>query len=303
MRKPTQTQEPPWTLLRLLKWTSDYFKSHDIDDPRAAAEILLAHTLGLTRIDLYLRHDQPMSTEELQRFKPVIKRRVKREPVAYIVGEKEFWSMPFAVTPDVLIPRPETECLVEAALDLLPPARENAIHRIFEPGTGSGAVIVALASERSGHLFFASDRSVRPVTIARRNAAQNGLDGAIRFFAGHWFDACRHSAEFDMILSNPPYIPSGDIPGLQPEIVNFEPKMSLDGGKGGLEAIGHLINAAHRYLMPGGVLLLEIGHDQKEAVGDLIEACGIYEQVEFFKDYSGCDRGVRMIKKMLQSEN
>jgi release factor glutamine methyltransferase len=297
MWNPTQTPEPPWTLLKLLKWTTEYFKSRDIEDPRASAEILLAHAFHLGRIDLYLRYDQPMSAEELQRFKPLVKRRVQREPVAYIVGEKEFWSLSFAVSPDVLIPRPETESLVEAALALIP-SDGSGERRIFEPGTGSGAVIIALAKERPGSLFFASDRSLRALSLARQNAGRHGLVPSIRFFAGDWFDACRRNREgFDLIVSNPPYIPSGVIPGLQPEVSRFEPRISLDGGTDGLRAIRHLIQEAPLHLKPGGGLLLEIGHDQKTPIAEIADRCGSYARIDFFNDFSGWVRGVRLLRK------
>lgn len=297
MQNPASSGQPPWTLLKLLRWATAYFEARDIEDARASAEILLAHSLGLARIDLYLRFDQPLGSDELQRVKPLIQRRVRREPVAYIVGEKEFWSLNFRVTPSVLIPRPETECLVEGALEWLPRDRPEAGLRVLELGTGSGAVIGALASERPGHRFFASDLSVDALCLARANLQRLGLGGAVQFFAGRWFDGCCPTAVFDLIVSNPPYIPREVIAGLQPEITRYEPRVCLDGGPDGLDAIRQIVHEALGHLLPGGGLLLEMGNDQRPAVEQIIEACPGYERVEFYKDYSGWDRGVRLRKK------
>ncbi len=301
-----QNQQKPraseWTILKLLEWATPYFKSHDIDSPRATAEILLAQVLKIERIDLYLRYDQPVLSEELSQFKVLIKRRISREPVAYIVGVKEFWSMDFAVTKDVLIPRPETEHLVAAALSLLPEDSSSGSNpgpqRIFEPGTGSGAIILALAATRTNNLFFASDRSIRAVALARQNATHHGLEKRVDFFCADWFTSLKDgSPRFDMIVSNPPYIPSRSLRVLQPEIYNFEPISALDGDKDGLGSLRHIINHAHFYLNRRGSLLLEIGHDQKNDVQKIIDSCRNYENIIFTKDYSGYDRVVQMTKK------
>jgi len=302
MQNQPKSIDPEWTILKLLKWTTSYFKSPDIDSPRATAEILLAHILKLKRIDLYLRYDQPLSSNELLQFKALIKRRIKREPVAYIVGVKEFWSMDFAVTEDVLIPRPETECLVETSLGLLPEDSNsdpnNPPMRILELGTGSGAVILALASMGTKHLFFASDRSVKAVVLAKQNAKRHGLDSNVNFFCADWFTplkVVRH--QFDMIISNPPYIPTRVISQLQPEIYKYEPIPALDGDEDGLRCLIHIINNAHIYLNRQGSLVLEIGHDQKNEAQKIIEKCGNYKNIVFTKDYSGYHRVVQMQKK------
>lgn len=302
MQNQPKSIDPEWTILKLLKWTTSYFKSHDIDSPRATAEILLAHILKLKRIDLYLRHDQPLISDELLNFKAFIKRRIKREPVAYIVGVKEFWSMDFAVTEDVLIPRPETECLVETSLGLLQEDSNsdpnNPPMRILELGTGSGAVILALASTETKHLFFASDLSIKAVLLAKQNAKHHGLDKTVNFFCADWFTplkVVRH--QFDMIISNPPYIPTQVVSQLQPEIYKYEPISALDGNEDGLHCFRHIINNAHVYLNLQGSLVLEIGHDQKNEVQNIAEKCGNYKNIVFTKDYSGYHRVVQMQKK------
>ena len=302
MENHPKPRDPEWTILKLLGWAASYFKSRGIDSPRATAEILLANILGLRRIDLYLRYDQPLGTDELAQFKALLKRRIDREPVAYIVGVKEFWSLDFAVTRDVLIPRPETECLVEAALSFLPDNSnqdpEFEPKRILELGTGSGAIILALASERTKHLFFASDRSFSAVVLAKENARRHRLEHAVHFFCGDWLMPLGHGRlKFDAILSNPPYIPTQAISRLQPEIYKYEPITALDGDQDGLNCLRLIIGGAHRFLNSGGRLLLEIGHDQKPEVEKIISGCGNYENIVFKKDYSGYDRVVQMQQK------
>ncbi len=295
MQNRLENNEPKWTILDLLKWTTTYFHSHAIDSPRAAAEILLAEVLGLKRIDLYLRYDQPLNRDELSAFKYIIKRRTRREPIPYILESKEFWSLELCVNPDVLIPRPETEHLVEVALSQMP---KPLPLRILELGTGSGAISIALASERPEHRLIAVDRSINAVRIARENAGRHHVEDRINFFVGEWFQSLNeHFHPFDMIVSNPPYIKTGDIGTLQPEIYEYEPHMALDGGEDGLQWIRHIIFHASRYLKPGGILILEIGHDQKEAIQKIIASLDWCKQVDFIMDYSGHHRIMQLQKK------
>jgi release factor glutamine methyltransferase len=290
--------EPRWTIIKLLQWSASYFKTHDIDSPRATGEILLAHALKCERIDLYLKYDQPLLGDELKNFKILVQRRIKREPVAYILGVKEFWSLDLEVTEDVLIPRPETECLVEAALELLPRHSSSDSWHILDMGTGSGAIAIALASQQPRHTYFASDKSARAVKVARRNAKRHSLGEMIHYFNADWLTSLNQkTAAFDMIVSNPPYIPSRVIQELQPEIHGYEPVAALDGNDDGLGCLKTIIGAAHHYLKPGGVLLLEIGHDQQEAVHRIALDGGRYGNLGSSKDYAGHDRVVWMHKK------
>jgi release factor glutamine methyltransferase len=287
-----------WTVLKTLQWTSDYFKRNNLESSRIDAEILLAQTLDCRRIDLYLRYDQPLNAHELARFKALIKRRLNREPVAYIVGTKEFWSLQFAVTPAVLIPRPDTECLVEIALKHLPAPTVPQPARILELGVGSGAVVISLAHERPDCRFWASDRSWKALELARDNARSNHVDHLIRFWTGDWLAPMGpRSAYFDVILSNPPYIPSRAIEQLAPEIRCFEPVAALDGGPDGLHEIGLIIAEAHYQLKPGGFLLLEIGFDQRPGIEALTNDRADYEAPRFHKDYGGHDRVVVLRKR------
>jgi release factor glutamine methyltransferase len=298
MQNQATAKNSKWTILKLLEWTTSYFKSREVESPRASAEILLAHALHLNRIDLYLRYDQPLCSNELERYKALVQRRARREPVAYILGAKEFWSMELAVTPDVLIPRPETESLVETALGVLAGDLHPAPGHILDLGTGCGAIALALASRQPQHLFFASDLSKAATRIAKQNAKRHGLDDRIHFFVGDWMEPLQEKTQlFDLIISNPPYVPSGGIPELQPEIYKYEPLSALDGEEDGLGCLRKIIGAAHRFLKPRGSLVLEIGHDQKAAVQRVIERCGEYDEVVFSKDYSGIDRVTRVWKK------
>lgn len=292
MQNRQKSGKPPWSILRLLRWTTSHFSSRNIENPRASAEILLAHALGLRRIDLYLRHDQPLMSDELGRFRELVRRRLRHEPAAYITGHKEFWSVELSLSPDVLIPRPETECLVEAALECLPqnPEREN---RILDLGTGSGAIILAVAAERPGNRFYASDRSPAALKIAKGNAARNSLEGKIAFFCGDWFAPLKASGGFDLILSNPPYIRSADMESLQPEI-SFEPRNALDGGPDGLAAIRQILLQAPDCLAEEGFLVMEIGFDQGADTAEIARKCGVYGQIRCTKDYAGNDRVMRM---------
>jgi len=287
---------PPeaWTILELLKWTTAYFTSHHIEQPRAAGEILLAHALGVGRVDLYIQYDRPVEPRELGVFKGLIQRRIQREPVAYIVGEKGFWSLDLKVTPDVLVPRPETEVLVETALSIIPPAPASKPFTVLDLGTGSGAIVLALARERLGHGFYGVDNSHKALAVAQDNAGRYELDAAVTFLLGNWFDAVgdRHG-HFDLIISNPPYISSRDLEELPIEVSQYEPRAALDGGPDGLDAIRLIIERAAAHLSPGGWLLFEIGYDQRAEVERLMAASTSYADVTVIKDHSGFDRVVR----------
>lgn len=287
--EPQPKRVPDWTILKTLEWTTSYFKSNHIDSPRIAAEILLSHALSLRRIDLYIRYDQPLAQAELTAFKSLIRRRVQREPAAYIVGTKEFWSMDLSVSGDVLIPRPDTECIVEAGINWL--AEEGRPCRVLELGTGSGAIVLALAKECPGHHFFASDISIKALAIAQGNAVANGLAGRVHFFASNWMDAVhRGKQSFDLILSNPPYIPTEIIDTLAPEICRYEPRQALDGGPDGCSALAHIVEQARGVLHSGGGLLLEMGFEQRSSIVEIAKKASCYEDIAILKDYGGNDR-------------
>ena len=285
-----------WTVFKLVAWTESYFEKHGIDSPRLTAEILLGFCLGVRRLDLYLQHDRPLEKQELARFRYLISRRRNHEPVAYITGEKGFFDSRFQVGPGVLIPRPDTETLVATSLDLLANTPEKK-KTILDLGTGSGAIVVSLAKAAPQNRFFAGDISAAALGTARRNACREKT-GKIFFFQGSWFAPLAPDPVFDMILSNPPYIPTASITALAPEIKNHEPMSALDGGPDGLGCIRKILASACDYLVPGGDLLLEIGFDQKSRVMGIAETCDGYDTLASIKDLAGHDRVVHVKKKI-----
>lgn len=288
-----------WTIRRILAWTEGYFEEKEIDSPRLTAEILLSHALSIKRLDLYLQHDRPLNRDELAAFRQLIERRGDREPVAYITGTKGFWESEFTVAPGVLIPRPDTEVLVEQALEFL--ARKNiSMGRVLELGVGSGAVIISIAKANPGLYCFATDISLIPLEVAAFNVKQELELPNLSFVAGSWFSPFNGRAKFDLIVSNPPYIPTGDIQGLQPEVSRFEPSLALDGGEDGLDCIRLIMAKACDHLVPGGVLLMETGSGQRRGVEKIFKECPGFSTVEFFNDYAGLHRVVRLGKKDCQ---
>jgi release factor glutamine methyltransferase len=288
-----------WTILRLLQWATGYFQAKGVSEPRASAEVLLAHCLGTSRVELYLRYDQPLIPEELARYKALIKRRLQGEPTQYITGHQEFWSMDFLVSPAALIPRPETEILVEAILDQVHQADfPRAGLRLLDLGTGSGILAIVLARELLEARVVALDISRAALKLAQENAGRHQVLRRIDFVQGNLWQALAPHPNFMVIMSNPPYIPHPDLSRLPVEVGDFEPRLALDGGPDGLEIIRTLVAQAHQYLVPGGLLALEIGHDQAEKVLKILERHGAYGEPVIRKDYQGIARVVLAPKKI-----
>jgi release factor glutamine methyltransferase len=284
--------EEKWTILKVLQWTTDYFRTKGFEQPRADAEVLLAHILGLERIRLYLNYDRPLSPEELARFRSLIRRRAAFEPAQYIVGKQEFWSLPFEVTPSVLIPRPETEVLVEKALELM----GSSPSLVLDLGTGSGAIAVSLAHERPDVRVVAVDKSYSALSVAQRNAAANGVSERVFFVAMDLFGALEARCSFDLIVSNPPYISDEEFLDLAPEIANYEPHSALrGGGESGLGLIRKILEQFRAFLKPNGSLLVEIGLGQAQILEKDFPAPGV-EKFEFIEDYSGIKRVLHVLK-------
>lgn len=273
-----------WTVLKILKWTTDYFAAKGIDSARLEAELLLAATLDLDRVGLYVNFERPLDPGELTAFRERVQRRAAREPLQYIIGETEFWSLVFKVSPAVLIPRADTEILVEEALK-----RIEGSARVLDVGTGSGAIAIALAHEKPEIQVMALDCSEQALDVARGNASRYGVAERINFLVGDL--AMLPSGPFEVIVSNPPYIPSRDWEGLMPEVRDHEPRLALDGGEDGLQAYRLLASQAGQLLTPGGWLLVEVGIDQAVSVGDLFKAAGLAE-VTWRDDYAGIPRVV-----------
>lgn len=275
--------EKLWTSLELIRWTTGYFEEHGIATPRLDAELLLAHALGVDRISLYTGFDKPVVGEERSLFRDLVRERAQRRvPVAYLTGRREFWSREFRVSPAVLIPRPDTETLVRAAVGLEP-------DRIAEIGVGSGAVSAALALERADARLVVTDCSHAALEVAAANFEALGVSDRIELLECDGLDGLEGC--FDVIVSNPPYIPTAELDRLGPEI-QHEPRLALDGGEDGLDMVRQLAASAPDFLAPGGSLLIEIGSGQFERVRSLMEDSGALEVVSH-PDLAGIERVVQ----------
>ncbi|MEE2679619.1 MAG: peptide chain release factor N(5)-glutamine methyltransferase [Myxococcota bacterium] len=277
-----------WTVLGLLRWTTDYFAAKQIETARLDAECLLAHALGVDRLRLYLEFDKPVTEGERADFRELVRRRgADRVPVAYLTGVREFWSLPIRVSPDVLVPRPETEILVEAGLGLLPDV-EGPV-RVLEIGTGSGAVSLALATERPGAEITATDVSPASLEIARSNAETLGVAERIHFAEGDCYVPVA-GQRFDLIVSNPPYVADAGGVALPPELAH-EPPTALFGGADGLAVLEPLVRQAAGHLEAGGGLALECDPGQADRVAGWCTEAG-FHSVTKQRDLAGRERVV-----------
>lgn len=277
-----------WTVLELLRWTTRHFEGRGIETPRLDAECLLAHALGSDRLRLYVEFDKPVEASERARFRDLVRQRADaRVPVAQLTGRREFWSLPLLVTPDVLVPRPETETLVEAALGLLPDRDAEA--RILDIGTGSGAVALALAGERPRARITATDLSARALAVAARNAEALGLGERLRLLEGDLF-APVSGEEFDLVVSNPPYLAETEAGGLPPEL-RHEPRSALFGGRDGLDVLRRIASEVGARLAPGGGVAVELDPSQASAVRECFAGAGLVEAT-LHRDLAGRPRVV-----------
>jgi release factor glutamine methyltransferase len=280
-----------WTILSVLQWTEKRFADRGVGTPRLDAQVLLADVLQKDRIYLYTHFDQPLGPDELAKFRALIQRRVGGESVAYLVGRKEFRSLELAVDARVLVPRPDTEATVDAALLHLPP---DGVGRVVDVGTGSGAIALALKKERPALELYAVDRSADAAAVARANADKLGL--AVEVVEGDLLAPVVARAPFVLIVSNPPYIASAEIATLAPE-VQKEPRAALDGGADGLDIIRRLVADAPPLLADGAALVLEVGAGQAPAVAALFAADGRYAPATVTKDLGGIERVVAARRK------
>jgi release factor glutamine methyltransferase len=264
------TQAVGWTTLAVLDWTTQRFTEAGIAAARLEAQLLLAHVLRCSRVQLYTGFDKPLAEPELAGYRELIKRRLGGEPVAYLLGEQEFWALPFYVDASVLVPRPDTETVIEVARALR--SDPAAPCRVLDLCTGSGAIAISLAKELPGARIVATEVSVEAAGIARRNAERNGVAERVEIRVGDLF-APIAGERFDLIAANPPYIATAVIATLAPE-VRREPSIALDGGPDGLAFYDRICAAARAHLEEGGAIVLEHGYDQAEAVRARLEAAG-----------------------------
>lgn len=277
-------QQETWTIIKVLTWTKDYLTEKGVANSRLEAEWMLSAATGLDRVGLYVNFDRPLAEKELADYRAMVARRAKREPLQYILGTQEFMGLEFEVTPAVLIPRHDTEVLVEEALK-----RGAGAGRVLDIGVGSGCVTVALATALSQADIFGVDSSPEALALARKNA---GLHGArVTLLCGSLFEPFPGQT-FDLIVSNPPYIPTADVASLQPEVREFEPRSALDGGADGLDFYRLIISAAPDHLTSGGWLLLETGVGQSTQVLGMFEAAGCFSDLFTARDPGGIERVV-----------
>jgi release factor glutamine methyltransferase len=287
---PVTPPEDPWSVGRLLTWTTDYLKRHGSESARLDAEVMLAHVLDWQRVQLYTHFEEEVSQAARTAFRELVRDRALGTPVAYLVGRKEFYSLSFAVSPSVLIPRPESEFVVVEYLEV---TRHLSTASAVDVGTGSGCLAIASAHHHHGSRFIAIDVSEPALAVARRNAAQIGVADRIDFRRGHRLEPVAEEGPFDAIVSNPPYIPSESIKDLEPGVRDHEPRMALDGGPGGLDIVARLIEESVGLLKPGGHLILEIGAGQEGPVRSLIEGQPRLKLAPTVFDHSNHPRVIR----------
>lgn len=276
-----------WTIKKLIQWTAGYFRNHGVEEARLDAEILLGYVLGRPRIYLYTNYDQIMNKEELARYRELIRRRAAGYCTAVLIGEKEFMGIPFRVNEHVLVPRPDTEAWLEKVIQRF---RNLPDISVLDLGTGSGALAVSFLYYCKEARGVAVDISEKALETAKTNGERAGISDRVEFRRGDFLDALREDERFDVILSNPPYIPSGDIDGLAEE-VRREPRIALDGGADGLKFYRALGEKAACFLRPGGLLAAEVGIGQAETVRTFFENGGLTD-IEIIPDYGGVDRAV-----------
>jgi release factor glutamine methyltransferase len=267
-----------WTILKVLTWTRGYLAEKGVENSRLEAEWLLCEALGMDRVGLYVNFDKPLTSDELAACRTLVRRRAGREPLQYILGSQDFFGLDFEVSPGVLIPRHDTETLVQQAVNRCP-----AKATILDIGVGSGCIAVALAKTCADSHVYGVDPSPKALELAQRNAERHGV--SVTLVKGSLFEPFE-GRKFDLIVSNPPYIPTAELAGLQPEVRDYEPREALDGGPDGLDFYRRIIPSAPPYLEAGGWLLLEVG------IGEAPDVLALFNETGCFRDlFTACDPG------------
>ena len=284
-------ENEPWTVLRILNWTSEYLDQKGIESGRLNAERMLGHALGKNRLELYLEYDCPLAPGDLIAYKSLLRKRTSGLPLQYVLGETEFFSLPFSVRPPVLIPRPETEMLVQAALDRLCGMEGPLV--AADIGTGSGCISVALTAHLDAVTMVATDCSEEAIALAGENARRNGVSDRITFLLGDLLSPLESLSlpnGLQAILSNPPYVRTDEWEALPSEIRDHESRAALDGGPDGLLFYRRLAESVDRYLTPNGFLSVEVGDGQAEAVEEILRGGGGLSEIEVIEDLNGIAR-------------
>lgn len=273
------------TVLEIIKKTTEFFATKGIEQPRLNAEQLIGHGLGLKRMELYLQFERPLTEKELESIRPLVRRRGQREPLQYIVGETDFWGLKIQVDRRALIPRPETEYLIELVVARAGPSPA----RILDLGTGTGAIALALAAQYRDATVIATDTNVDALQLAADNARRNALENRVQWLTSNWFESVPVES-FDLIVSNPPYLTASETSEAAPEVRDYEPISALkSAGASGVTDLAAIIESAPRYLSAGGLLALETGIHQHAELKRLVERAGLVE-IESLQDLTGRDR-------------
>jgi len=284
-----------WTIQKLLTWVTEYLTQKGVDAPRLSAELLLSHVLGLRRIELYTQYNKVVGQEQLTQLHGLVKRAGEREPVAYLVGRTEFYSIEFEVTPDCLIPRPETELLVQRSIEFL--RKRTGPQSICDLCTGCGVIAVAIAKNVPDAKVIATDISEAALTIAAKNVEKHKLADRVELRHGDLFEPLVPQLDlFDLIVCNPPYVTAEDYEALDKNVKDYEPRIALYAGQDGLDVYRKIVEKADQFLKPDGVLLLEIGYQQGPAVRDLLEQTSVFAQIRIDKDLQSHDRVVTAMR-------
>lgn len=262
------------TLGEVLRLSTEHLKQRGVEGPRLDAELLVGAALGLERLQVYLQHDRPLLESELQAIRELVQRRSRREPLAHILGKREFYGLEFQLRPGVLVPRPDTETLVDALLDVIGPDPEPLVY-VADIGCGSGCIGLSLASQRPSIRLYAIDLNPEALAATKANTQALGLSGRVALLRGDLLGPVPSERQVDWVVSNPPYIPSAEIDGLQPEVARFEDRLALDGGADGLDLYRRLLPMAWARAQRG--IVLEVGHGQAEAVVELARKAGFRE--------------------------
>jgi release factor glutamine methyltransferase len=282
-----------WTVRRLLEWTAAFFTRKNVDAPRLSAELLLAHVLNVPRIKLYTDYERVLSEQHLSTFRSLVQRASEQEPIAYLTGKAHFFNLEFEVGPGVLIPRPDTETLVENVLQLARNTPGFEAPRVLDLCTGSGCIAAAIAHRLKNAIVTAVDKSDKAVAIAKRNIEKLGLNDRVNVEHGDLYEPLSRVvdvAPFNLIVSNPPYVPTNQMEKLDHNVRDYEPPEALDGGIDGLVLHRQILESAADRLVPGGRIYLEIGYDQGPASIEMASHYADFDDVRILKDYAGHDR-------------
>jgi len=280
-----------WTIQELLNWIAEYLTQKNVDAPRLSAELLLSTVLGLKRIELYTQYNRPVAQEQLDQLRGLVKRAGQHEPVAYLVGKTEFYSIEFEVTPDCLIPRPETELLVQRAIEFL--RKRTGPQHVCDLCTGCGVIAVAVAKNVPDARVIATDISEPALSVSARNVEKYQLQERIELRHGDLFEPLVPQLDlFDVLVCNPPYVSAAQYEALEKNVRDYEPRLALYAGADGLDLYRRIIEKVDQFLKPDGILLLEIGYRQGDAVRALLEGTGAFAEIRVEKDLQRNDRVV-----------